>query len=115
MRTATLFAALLILASACSSGEPKEPDDLIPESLYLDLLAELWLSRQLVEQQGLHEVEDSLQQLIFDHYEITVERFDRTHEYYQRDPSAQIVRIDSLRERLNREQDDLYRFRIEPP
>lgn len=107
-----LFYALLtgLLLAGCESSN--KPDDLINEPVYVDLLTEIFLTQGLVEliEDG-EQIKDSLITVVFDRYDVTPEQFDRSHEFYQRQGSAQLVRTDSVRDRLRNEREALIRAR----
>lgn len=94
---------LFILSPACSTSSLEKPEDLINESTYIDLLVEFQLLKSLETIQGNTNA-DSLQQVIFERYEIDEDRFLRTHYYYQSQNEAQIKRIDQALERVRGEQ-----------
>ncbi|MEX1062316.1 MAG: DUF4296 domain-containing protein [Balneolaceae bacterium] len=93
---------ILFLAAGCRP-EPQKPDNLVQESVYTNLLAELYLTKNFVESVGLLEKEDSLQAIVFDHYDVTREQFEESHKFYQRQVPDQVARIDSVRNMLQRE------------
>lgn len=87
------MAALSLLSC---ENPPEPPEDLIGEETYTNLIAELTLSRSLVNTRSALHVEDSLRQVLFEHYGTTREQFDRSHAWYQRQPEQQMARLDSI-------------------
>lgn len=104
----TLLAGLLL--AGCESSN--KPDDLIKEPVYVDLLTEIFLTQGLVEliEDG-EQKKDSLITVVFDRYDVTPDQFERSHEFYQRQGSAQLARTDSVRDRLRNEREALIRAR----
>ncbi|MGM0506277.1 MAG: DUF4296 domain-containing protein [Bacteroidota bacterium] len=103
LRALTLLALFVLPLLSCERETPP-PEDLLEESLYLDLTAELYLTMQLIQLRELYEKEDSLRQLVFDHYGVSAEQFQKSHRYYQSDIEGQLIRLDSLRARFDREE-----------
>lgn len=83
------------LFTACS---PKEPDNLISEELYIQLLAEMHLLRAVHQNFGEHYERDSLLIRIFEHYNVDEEVFEASHLFYQ-------SQLDQHRERLRKARD----------
>lgn len=108
------LAVLLLLVPALLSCQEveKRPEGLLEEPLYLDLATELYMTMQLVQLREIYEQEDSLRQIVFDHYGVTAEQFKRSHRYYQEDIDGQLVRLDSLRARFDREERRINEFRL---
>jgi len=106
----TLLAGLFL--SGCQLSN--KPDDLIKEPVYVDLLTEIFLTQGLVEliEEG-EQKKDSLITVVFDRYEVTPDQFERSHEFYQRQGTAQLARVDSVRDRLRNEREALIRARQE--
>lgn len=103
---------LTIVLSGCNFGSDK-PEDLIDEPVYIDLLTEVFLVQSFASLQGLSEKEDSLYTVLFNRYEVSRDKFDRSHEYYQRQGEAQVARTDTIRERLRNEREVMMRARQE--
>jgi hypothetical protein len=103
---------LIPLLSACQD-DPDKPEDLIRESDYIDLLTEVFLVQSIAELRGIEEKKDSLYTIVFDHYQVTRDQFDRSHTFYQRQGEPQVVRTDSVREILRREREALMRARFQ--
>ncbi|MEX1211482.1 MAG: DUF4296 domain-containing protein [Balneolaceae bacterium] len=101
----SLFVLVLItLPLLACEQESSPPDGVLNESLYLDLTTELYLTMQWVQLREIYEQEDSLRQLVFDHYGVSPEQFQKSHQYYQSDIDGQLIRLDSLRVRFDREE-----------
>lgn len=95
MRSPILAITAVFLFLSCEN-QPDPPEDLIGEEAYTSLLAELTLARSLVNtRSALHE-EDSLRQVLFEHYGTSREQFERSHAWYQRQPQQQMARLDSI-------------------
>lgn len=105
-----LFCLLLILALYSGCGREKPPPGILEEESYVQLLAELFLIRSRVDYLAT-EREDSLLQVIMERYEIPLEAFEKSHEYYQRQPARQAEIIERVREQLTAERDTLIRAR----
>lgn len=95
---------LLIGLAGCTVDNSEKPDDLIEEDAYINLLAELQLVQSYHENLPQDSLSiDSLQNQIYEHYNITEERFVRSHEYYREDMQAQAERLDEAIERLRKD------------
>lgn len=99
-----LIAGLISLSLLSCERDTTPPEGILDESLYLDLTAELYLAMQLVELREIYEEEDSLRQLVFEHYGVSAEQFLNSHRYYQADIDGQLIRLDSLQARFDREE-----------
>lgn len=98
-----LFLGILVLPLFSCGRETTPPKGILEESLYLDLTAELYFTMQLIELQENYEQEDSLRQLVFEHYGVSADQFRKSHRYYQSDIDGQLIRLDTLRARFDRE------------
>ena len=108
------FLSLLLMAPlAGCSEDPFKPDDLLDEPIYKDIAGELFLAGALAELKGGDVSVDSLRQRVFDHFDVDKERFERSHEYYQRNPEKQMDRFEQIRERIRDEQEGIQDSRIE--
>lgn len=96
----------------CQSN-PDKPKDLIKEPVYIDVLTEVFMAQSLAELKNITEKEDSLVNVVFDRYDVSRDQFERSHEYYQRQGEAQVVRTDSIRSMLRNEREALMRARQE--
>jgi hypothetical protein len=108
---AALFFLIPILG-ACQNDSEK-PEDLIREPVYIDLLTEVFLVQSVAELRGIEDKKDSLYTVIFDHYNVTRDQFDRSHAYYQRQGEIQVARSDSVRDMLRKEREALMRARFQ--
>ena len=100
--------SILLLAAALPAGceeERHKPEDLIYEPLYKEILMEMFLAREMDELIGNKVSVDSLRMEIFDHYDVSVVRFERSHEYYERDPERQLLRLEQIRKMIQEEQE----------
>lgn len=96
----------------CQS-DPDKPEDLIKEPVYIDVLTEVFMAQSLAELKDITEKEDSLVNVVFDRYDVSQDQFERSHEYYQRQGEAQVVRTDTIRSILRNEREALMRARQE--
>lgn len=87
-----------------SADQPVPPDSLIAEETYVNLLVELQLLRSYARTLPDSADTDSLQAAVFRRYGVDVQRFRRSHDYYQKDLQAQKRRIDQAIEELRRDQ-----------
>ena len=116
-RTWRLFTLLtplltaLLLMSGCGE-DPLKPDDLIPEAHYTDLLTDLFLQEKLISLTDMEERQDSLREELFEAYEVSLEQFERSHIWYQRQARDQLARIDTIQSRLRAERDTVESIRI---
>ena len=104
-----LILFILILLAGCR--EKDKPKDLLEEPLYMELLAEVFLVESYVEIMDQREKEDSLLNVVFEEYSVDRGRFERSHEFYQRQPDRQEARADSIRRMLQAERDTVMQIR----
>ncbi|MEX2585352.1 MAG: DUF4296 domain-containing protein [Balneolaceae bacterium] len=95
MRSVLLATMAVLFLLSCESP-PDPPEDLIEEEAYTNLIAELTLARSLINTRSALHVEDSLRQVLFEHYGTNRNQFDRSHAWYQRQPERQMARLDSI-------------------
>ncbi|AXJ01407.1 protein of unknown function (DUF4296) [Cyclonatronum proteinivorum] len=93
----TLFLSTFLLISSCN----QEPDDLIPEEIYVDLLVEFELINFVYGAESDSLAQREFLNLLFNTYNISPEQFDRSHEWYERDIEAQIQRKRRAVDRIN--------------
>lgn len=87
----------------CSTA-PEEPDNLIPEKKYVNLLVELQLVRSYGENTRVDSTTiDSLTSEVYEKYEISSEQFRKSHQFYQHFPKKQKNRVDRAIEKLKME------------
>ena len=94
---------VVLITYSCDTTSSNKPADLIEEDVYINLLTEFQLLKSLSVIQGPAHV-DSLEQVIFDRYDIAEERFLRSHHYYQEQMEEQIKRIEQVIENVKEEQ-----------
>lgn len=96
----TILIASLICFSACND---REPDDLIEENQYIDLLVEFELLNtiQRLEGDSLYTVE--LTETVLDGYGITMDQFERSYLYYMENPEKHRQMHREAIDRLNQE------------
>lgn len=97
---------LLLLSSGCVGPEkPPEPDNLIDERNYVDLLVEMQHITTYRDAQPDSVDADSLKKIIYEKFGITEEQFLTTHEYYQKHVEEQLIRVnEAIRQLENEEQ-----------
>lgn len=79
------------------------PDNLIDEDTYIDLLVEIHLLNAFNDHyDDSHKTLDVQQQLLAE-YDITIEQFDASHNWYMQDVDSQRERLDEARSRLSSE------------
>ena len=111
----TIILALLSLTlfQACSD----EPDQLLDEETYSNVLAELTIVNQIEETYLGDRTKEQLRKEVFEKYQVTREQFRISHDYYQRDMESQIQRVEEIRQRLRADRDSIQEaereFRLE--
>jgi hypothetical protein len=99
-----LFSFLsLAFIQACSD----EPEMLLDEETYGNVLVELTIVNQLDEAQLGNRTREELRDEVFLKYSVTREEFRISHDYYQRDMQGQMRRVEVLSERLRAERDSI--------
>ncbi|MCC5932795.1 MAG: DUF4296 domain-containing protein [Candidatus Cyclonatronum sp.] len=79
----------------------QQPDDLIPEEIYIDLLVEFELINFLYGTEADSLAQREFLNLLFNSYNISPDQFDRSHAWYERDIDAQIQRKRRAVDRIN--------------
>lgn len=100
---------LLVAASLSCSEDPvySPPSDLLPESIYLEVMIDLQLFNALVQSADSVVNQDSLRLELFEHYQVDEERFLESHAYYQSRPMEHKIRLDTVTNRLQRVLEEL--------
>ncbi|HEX6982388.1 MAG TPA: DUF4296 domain-containing protein [Balneolaceae bacterium] len=99
-----LIILLLLSLNSCKQT-PEEPDRLISEKKYINLLVELQLVRSFSEVAAKDSLSaDSLVQEVFHKYEISRQVFEQSHKYYEKFPEQQKERINRAIELLKLDQ-----------
>ncbi len=96
---------ITIAISGCLGPEKiPEPDNLIPEDQYIDLMVEMQhiIIYRSAEPDSVDV--DSLKAIVYDEYGVTDEQYQASHEYYQRHVKQQLERVDKAIKRLEDEQ-----------
>lgn len=98
------FVSAVLFAPGCIGPEkfPK-PDDLIKEDTYIDLLIEMQHITTYRNAEPDSVNADSLKAVVYRDYGVSEEQFLTSHEYYQRDVSGQISRVDQAIQRIEDE------------
>lgn len=91
-----LIITSLLLFSGCEEEYMSEPENLIPEDNYIDLLVELQLFDALIYTSDSLSYTDSLKIELFKYYDTTEEDFFLSHRYYQSKIPEHKVRLDSV-------------------
>lgn len=99
----TFLIFLILLTASCSTDD--RPDDLIEEERYVQVFTELVVINQITDEQLGPVSRDYLTEQVFEKQGVTESQFDRTHQYYQRQPDRQLERISKVEEKLTRERD----------
>jgi hypothetical protein len=95
------FPALIALPMCSEEPEP------ISEETYKILLTELALLNQMNEMLLGEVPKEEKREMIFEHYNVTEEEFNRSHDIYQRDIERQMKRIEEVQTILRAERDSL--------
>jgi hypothetical protein len=92
---------VVALLSACNGESELKPDDLIPEETYIHLLIELEMAHsfKVLPEDSVYVVR--LLDGVFDHYGITLEQFEKSHQWYERDTHEQLRRYRRAIDKLN--------------
>lgn len=85
-------------------GSETQPDNLIQENTYIDILVELQLIRTHHNAMPDSIDADSLKQLVYEKYQIDEEQFVSSHQFYQKQVKEQLNRTDEAIKRLENEQ-----------
>jgi len=97
-----LLSPLLFTLISC-----EEEQDIIEEDLYITIMTELAIVNQMdVELLGEKSREEKRNE-IFNHYGVSEEMFDISHEIYQSDIDAQMNRVKDVQDRLRTERDSV--------
>ena len=94
---------LFMLSNCDQKYTPGPPENLISESVYMDLFYEMELLRVLQYYNPPQELVDSLNQVILDKYDIDGTDFLASHRYYQSQVGEQEKRVVKVLERLEKE------------
>lgn len=112
-RVATIVTAALLLFTGCQDSSSSRPEDLIEEPLYLDVLADLFFHERMINMRNAGHLSDSLKSRLFEYYEVTPGQFERSHDFYQRQTSRQLERIDRIEKIMQSERDTLEQLQRE--
>lgn len=90
-------------------GCTNEPNDLLGESVYLDVMTELAFVNELddaiLQEQGLNRA--AMMDSVYSKYQITPNQFLISHNYYQRDAQKHSERIEQVEQRIQAERERL--------
>lgn len=95
-----IFLVALFLA-ACNGEAELIPDDVIPEETYIKMLIELEMAHsfKVLPEDSVYVVR--LLDGVFEHYGVTLDQFERSHEWYARDTHEQLRRYRRAIDKLN--------------
>lgn len=103
-----LCGLILTFSYSCVGPEEiPEPENLLSEDIYIDLLVEFQYVITYRNANPDSVNADSLTALIYDKYQVTEDEFLVSHEYYQKQVKKQIDRVDKALQRLRAEEDQL--------
>lgn len=99
------FLLMAFLLSGCIGPEEiPQPDDLIAEENYIDIMVEMQHINTYRNAQPDSVSADSLKALIYDRYGINEKQFLESHTFYQKHVDEQIARVDEAIRRLESEE-----------
>lgn len=101
----TLF-VLVGFVSACSTNEPS---DLIPREKYINVLADLELTKAYYQASHDSAKADSIRLQVYQHYHITTAQYIRSRDYYQRTGQEHDILKKAL-DQLSHERDKITNF-----
>ncbi len=92
---------LAMLLASCNEEAEYKPDDLIPEDTYIKMLIELEMAHsfKVLPEDSVYVVR--LLDGVFEHYDVTLDQFERSHEWYGRDTHEQLRRYRRAIDKLN--------------
>jgi len=99
-----LIFPLLFLTVAC--GDREAPEDLISENRYVEIFSQLIVINQITDEQLGEVSRDSLTNQIFENQGVSRDQFNRSHQYYQRQPDRQLQRVKRVEQKLKNERDE---------
>lgn len=88
------FIALLLLFISCSESPP---EDCIEEPIYVQLMAEMQLSRAYLQVSKDTVGHVALKRELLKKYQVSEEQFKRSHLWYEKDHDAQLIRYQQAR------------------
>lgn len=106
MKILLSMVAILILFAGCDTQSSK-PDELIDEETYERMFIEFTLINQLDERLKKNRPEEELRQMVYDHYGVTREQFQLSHQYYEQNIDDQLERVKKITQILKTERDTL--------
>ncbi|TVR17594.1 MAG: DUF4296 domain-containing protein [Balneolaceae bacterium] len=93
------FLGLIFLAACTDSRQ----DKLLSGDLYEKIFIELAIIDQIEDALLGDHTRSELRQMVYEHYGVTAEEFNRTHNYFEKNIDEQLKRIESIHERLRDE------------
>lgn len=109
-----MLTVILTVTAGCE--QTTAPDDLIDEETYIKILAEMHLLAAVRETYDDEQRYTKLQEAVLEHYNITREQFERSHDYYFRDMDEQQRRFREARQILDEiNQEAIYQQYSDPP
>ncbi len=95
-----VIAALLTTMLISTGCGESPPPDLIEEETYINILAEIHLLAAIHDHFENEQKYTETQEAILEHYDISRDQFERSHDYYHRDMDAQLQRLREARNLL---------------
>lgn len=99
-----LIFPFVFLTFAC--GDREAPEDLISENRYIEIFSQLVVINQITDEQLGDVSRDSLITQVFEKQGVSQDQFNRSHQYYQRQPDRQLQRVKRVEEKLKNERDE---------
>ncbi|MEX0779484.1 MAG: DUF4296 domain-containing protein [Balneolales bacterium] len=98
-----IIPAFLLLFVACA--DQNKPKDLIQEDAYINLLAELHILNAIEQTYPDSTLRDESLERVLQKYNLSIETFEQSHEYYLQDLDAQYQRLQTANDRMQKEYD----------
>lgn len=111
-RNFSFLVFFLLIAVAVSCSDPDRPEDLLDEDRYVHIFTELVIIQQLTDDQLGPVSREHLVEQVYEKYDVSEDRFNRSHHYFQRQPDKQLERIDRVESRIKAKR-DLFQERLD--
>ncbi len=108
-----LLVTSLFVLSLTVGCDRSAPDDLIDEDQYIKILVEMHLLAAMREMTDDEDRFINGQEAVLKHYNITRKQFERSHDYYFRDPGKQQQRLRDVRRQIEKISSDLSEYELE--
>lgn len=106
MRKLLAILLLFALISSCKS-DPSKPQELIDEQTYERMFVEFAIINQLDQKLLENTSEEELRNKVFEHYGVSEEEFEISHQYYEQQLEQQLDRVSEITKMLRSERDTL--------